>query len=218
MVLARLIALSLAGPAHEEAPAPGFTPVISHFTQLNLSFRLWLACRAATQSSTFLNAEHTSFRSVRAGNTPWACNCEVSFLSSSLFAASCSLAVLESFLNARAGLYRLGLYQCFGLDVSELCPAPGEPCAAAASAPNSNPATVTATAIKCFLICVPSRAWALPQPQVGHFSGGLSRLCRDGLFQSVTLAFRSGSPARLLQEDARRRPCIVLPLVADFYP
>jgi len=92
---------------------------------------------------------------VRAGNTPWACNCAVSFLSSSLFAASCSLAVLESFLNARAGLYRLGLYQCFGLDVPELCPAPGELCAAAASAPNSNPATVTAMAIKCFLICVP---------------------------------------------------------------
>src|ERR1700680_4351945 len=92
MALARLKPLPRSGAVHEETfPLTGCTAVISHFRQLNLILRLWLTCSAATQSFNWRNAVQASSSFVFCGKM--ACSSEASFLLSSAFAASCSLAV-----------------------------------------------------------------------------------------------------------------------------
>src|SRR5712664_251294 len=103
IALLRLMALSCDGAAHDLTSPAGFAPVTSHLRQLNLMERLWLTCSEATQSLRLLNPAQASLRLVRGGST--ACNCRDNFFSSSLFAASCSLAVgLGPFLIHFSGL------------------------------------------------------------------------------------------------------------------
>src|SRR5437899_5366000 len=103
IALLRSRALSFDGAAHDLTSPAGFAPVISHLRQLNLILRLWLTCSDATQSLRLLNPAHASLKFVRGGST--ACNCRDNFFSSSLFAASCSLAVgLGPFLIHLSGL------------------------------------------------------------------------------------------------------------------
>src|SRR3981189_771242 len=102
-----------------------------HFRQPNLIFRLWLTCRAATQSLRLLNARQASLRLVRGGRM--GCNCDGSFLVWSLFAASCSVAV---------GLF---LIQWMGL----------RDCAAALIAPKKILAATTPTIITLAFISYP---------------------------------------------------------------
>src|SRR5216683_5580595 len=104
MALFRLIGLSLIGASHDLTSPLGCTAVRCHFRQLNLICKLWLTCSAATHPSRSLNDEQAFFRVVRGGSN--ACSCSVSFLSSSLCAASCSVAVgLGPFLIHFIGLY-----------------------------------------------------------------------------------------------------------------
>src|ERR1700730_5859896 len=92
MAFARLKALPRSGAVQEETfPPTGCTAVISHFKQLNLILRLWLTCSAATQSFNWRNAVQASSSLAFAGKMAW--SSEVSFLLSSAFAASCSVAV-----------------------------------------------------------------------------------------------------------------------------
>src|SRR6266851_6657578 len=106
IALLRLMAFSFDGAAHDLTSPAGFAPVTSHLRQLNLILRLWLTRSAATQSFRFLNPAQASFRLVRGGSS--ACNCRDNFFSSSLFAASCSLAVgLGPFL-----IHLIGLWEC----------------------------------------------------------------------------------------------------------
>src|SRR5690348_8003348 len=84
-------ALFLGGASHDFTSPLGRAAVMSHFRQLYLIFKLRLTWSAATQSSKLANPLHASLRVVFGGSS--ACNCSVSFRSSSLFAASCSLAV-----------------------------------------------------------------------------------------------------------------------------
>src|SRR2546425_2830202 len=129
------IALSSSGPAQESPTRFGFTPVTSHFKQLNSRLRLWLTRSAATHSAKLLNDEHSSLRSVPCGTIPCTSSCFVSFFSRSPFAASSLLAGFDPFfsdLNHLTGLYRLGLYQrCES--VSVVC---GVPCAVSGIAPS----------------------------------------------------------------------------------
>src|ERR1700739_314766 len=103
MAFARLKAFPASGALHEDTlPPPGWTPVTSHFRQLNLILRLWLTYSEATHSFNCRNAVQASSNFVRGGKRAW--SCDASFLLCSLFAASCSLAV-GPFLIQWIGLY-----------------------------------------------------------------------------------------------------------------
>src|SRR6266852_606278 len=92
MAFARLSGLPPSGALQEATlPLAGWTPVTSHFRQLNLIFKLWLMCSAATHAFNCLNDVQASSSLVFGGSR--ACSSAASFLLSSLFAASCSLAV-----------------------------------------------------------------------------------------------------------------------------
>src|SRR2546427_5803302 len=60
IALWKSMALPPAGPAQESATGLGFTPVTSHFKQVNSIFNERLTRRDATQSSRYLNPEQAS--------------------------------------------------------------------------------------------------------------------------------------------------------------
>src|SRR4029077_12282459 len=131
MAFARLKAFPPSGALQDTLPLPGWTPVTSHFKQLNLILRLWLTCRAATHSLNCRKAVQASSNFVRGGKS--ACSCDASFLLCSPFAASCSLAV-GPFLIQWIGLYD---------------------CAAAFAAPRNSTAAIRPAMIHLFFIFDP---------------------------------------------------------------
>src|SRR5713226_6210335 len=134
MAFARLKPFPSSGALQEDTlPLPGWTPVTSHFKQLNLILRLWLTCSAATHSLNCRKAVQASSSFVRGGKS--ACSCDASFLLCSPFAASCSLAV-GPFLIQWVGLYD---------------------CAAALAAPRNTSAATKPAMIPLFFMFTPSR-------------------------------------------------------------
>src|SRR5215472_8019339 len=95
MALSRGNGLFLGGASQDFTSPLGRAPIMSHFRQLYLSFTLRLTWSAATQSSSVWKPLHASRKVVFGGSR--ACNCKVSFRSSSGCAASCSLAVGPGF-------------------------------------------------------------------------------------------------------------------------
>src|ERR1700687_891269 len=138
MAFARLKAFPSSGALQEVTlPLPGWTPVTSHFKQLNLIFRLRLTYSVATHSFNCRNAVQASSNFVRGGKS--ACSCDASFLLCSRFAASCSLAV---------GPF---LIQCMGL----------YDCAAAFAAPRSTSAAIKPAMIHLFFMSYPFASQSL---------------------------------------------------------
>src|SRR6266852_506813 len=135
IAFARLKAFPSSGALQEDTlPLPGWTPVTSHFKQLNLILRLWLTCSAATHSLNCRKAVQASSNFVRGGKS--ACSCDASFLLCSPFAASCSLAV-GPFLIQWMGLYD---------------------CAAGFAAPRSTSAAIKTAMIHFFFMSYPLRS------------------------------------------------------------
>src|SRR5580658_1242722 len=99
IALLKVIALSPAGPLHDDMSALVCTPVRLDFRQLNSRPTFLLACNAATQSSRALKFSQALLASAFAGKTPWACKLAVSFLSCSSLASSVSLADFGSFFT-----------------------------------------------------------------------------------------------------------------------
>ena len=76
--------LRLPGIEQPDGSAVSGMPVRSHFMQLKLIPRSWLACKAATQSLNALKCVHASFSPISAGSNPRACNPAVNFAKGSL--------------------------------------------------------------------------------------------------------------------------------------
>ncbi len=74
MALWKGMALPPDGPAQESATGLGFTPVTSHFKQVNSIFNERLTRREATHSSRYLNAEQTSCKFLSCARIPRTCN------------------------------------------------------------------------------------------------------------------------------------------------
>src|SRR5208282_354850 len=153
IALLRVIALSPAGPLHEDISALVWTPVTFDFRQLKSTPTFLLACSAATESSSALKFSQALLASVLAGRTPWACKLAVNFLSCSSLASSVSLADFGSFFT-----HLMGFSECVPLELLEdadPAPAPCGPCAAALAAPKDTLIIATATTRTSFFICPP---------------------------------------------------------------